>query len=136
MPTNTQSLDFNTVLGTVTFTFTNDAQLNQMWGNIASQFGQSGTMGEHTSEAGVFTPDAGEGGRAGVGNLSNDDVRFDNPDAESQTNLADGGNGLHAVFQAARLGDPNLPDGAVEATIGPFFPETHGNLTFSASFEI
>lgn len=115
-------------------TFTNPAQLNQMWGDIASQLGELGVMGEHSSAAGTFTPDPGDGGRTGVGNLSKDDARFQLPDGDSHTNLADGGQGLHAIFQASRLGDPNLPDGAIEATIGPLVPDPHGQIGFELLF--
>src|SRR4029077_18951115 len=108
----TVTTTIHTNLGDITVESQNAANLNSFWGGIASQLAQSGIMGEHTSEAGAFTPNAGDGGRQGVGNLSKDDPRFDNPTADSQTNLADGGQGFHAVFQAARLGDPaHLPPG-------------------------
>jgi hypothetical protein len=114
--------------GVQTFTSVNAANLNQFWGDIASDLGNAGIMGQHSSSHGTFTPNPGDGGRQGVGNLSKNDPRFDNTGLDSHTNLADGGQGLHATFQAARLGDPNLPPGAVEATVGPFFPEGHGNV--------
>ena len=123
----------HTNLGDITVESTNAANLNSFWGGIASDLGNAGIMGEHSSSHGTFTPDPGDGGRQGVGNLSKTDPRFDNPTGDSQTNLADGGQGFHAVFQAARLGDPNLPPGAVEATVGPFFPEEHGNIDIVGS---
>jgi hypothetical protein len=130
----TVTTTIHTNLGDITVESQNAANLNSFWGGIASQLAQSGIMGEHTSEAGAFTPNAGDGGRQGVGNLSKTDPRFDNPTADSQTNLADGGQGFHAVFQAARLGDAaHLPPGVVEATVGPFFPEAHGNIDIVGS---
>lgn len=131
MAKETQSFQFALGNGTVAeISYTNPAQLNQMWGSIASQMGGSGIMGEHSSSHGTFTPDPGDGGRQGVGNLSKDDVRFDNPLTDGGPNVSDGGQGLHAVFQASRLGDPNLPPGAIEATVGPFEPVVHGNVHF------
>jgi hypothetical protein len=113
----------------VVLTFKNPAQLNQMWGSIASQVGQSGIMGEHSSEAGAFTPDAGEGGRTGVGNLSKTDEDFLNPDPDLEGNpLSEGSQGLHGLFQGVRLGG-DLRGEPVEETVGPFLPEPHGNVT-------
>src|SRR5215204_5491865 len=118
-PTGTATITTN--LGDETFTFVNPAQINQAWGNIASQLGELGVMGEHSSAAGVFTPNPGDGGRQGVGNVSQDDLRFLPDGAEAGTGdaLANGAQGFHAVFQAARLGDPHLPGDSVEETIGP-----------------
>lgn len=127
-----QSFTFTTVLGDVEIGFTNPAQLNQMWGSIASQLGGAGIMGQHTNANAQFISQP----RDGVGNVSNDDPRFDNPMFESQNNLSDGGNGLHAVFQAARLGSPALPPGSVEASVGPFFPDAHGQVTFTPLFDL
>ena len=129
----TVTTTIHTNLGDITVESQNAANINSFWGSIAHQMGQSGIMGEHSSAAGTFTPNPGDGGRQGVGNLSKDDPRFDNPGADSNTNLADGGQGFHATFQAARLGDPNLPPGAIEATVGPFFPEAHGNIEIVGS---
>lgn len=134
MAKETQTLLFETVLGDVSFTFTNPAQLNQFWGDIASQLGSLGVMGEHSSSHGVFTPDPGDGGRQGVGNVSKTDLRFLNPDELGENNLANGGQGLHAVFQALRLGAAGLPPDAVEAQIGPLFPSAHGQVTFDILF--
>jgi hypothetical protein len=124
----TDSFSFQTNAGVYVFEFTNAANLNRFWGEIASDLGGAGIMGEHSSAAGVFTPDPGEGGREGVGNLSKDDPRFvplDAPDAD----LAGGAQALHALFQAARLGDPNLPAGSIESTVGPFFVDSTHNIT-------
>lgn len=130
-------MTFETVLGDVTFTFTNPAQLNRFWGDIASQLGALGVMGEHSSAHGVFTPDPGDGGRQGVGNLSKTDLRFLNPDEiDPVNNLAVGGQGLHAVFQAARLGAAGLPPDAIETSIGPLFPDPNGPVTFDVTFVI
>lgn len=124
----TESFSFQTNAGVYTFEFVNPANLNQFWGEIASDLGGAGIMGEHSSSHGTFTPDPGDGGRQGVGNLSTDDPRFvplDAPDGD----LAGGAQGLHALFQAARLGDANLPTGAIEATVGPFFVDSTHNIT-------
>ena len=122
----------HTNLGDITVESNNAANLNSFWGGIAHQLGNAGVMGDHSSSHGTFTPNPGDGGRQGVGNLSKTDPRFDNS-ASDGNNMADGGQGFHAVFQAARLGDPNLPPGAVEATVGPFFPEEHGNIDIVGS---
>lgn len=121
---------FHTTIGDYTFHYSNPAQLNQLWGQIIAELGDLGVMGEHSSAAGAFTPDPGDGGRAGAGNVSMDNLRFQFPDGDlTDNNLADGGQGLHAVFQAARLGDPNLPPEIIEATIGPLFAESNGQIT-------
>jgi hypothetical protein len=123
-----QTLIFETVQGDVAFTFTNPAQINQAWGSIASQVAGAGAMGEHSSANGVFISQP----RDGVGNVSKEDARFqpDGIDGQANNSLADGAQGLHGTFQAARLGDPNLPPGSVESEIGPFFPEVNGQLGF------
>ncbi len=122
------TFDFETDLGIYTFTAENAANINRFWGEIANTLGQSGIMGEHTSEAGAFTPNAGDGGRTGVGNLSNDNPDFSNLALDSNTNLADGGQGLHALYQAALLGGDDLPPGIVEGTIGPFVVDSSQNI--------
>jgi hypothetical protein len=128
-PSTTSTI--STVQGDQTFESVNPANLNQFWGDIASQLGMLGIMGEHSAESGTFTPNAGDGGRTGVGNLSKDDPRFLPEDATAGTGdaLANGAQGFHAVFQAARLGDPNLPPDSVESTVGPLFPDPNGNVT-------
>jgi len=126
----TQTTIFETDIGDVALTYTNQAQLNQMWGSIASQLGDAGIMGDHTSSQGTFTPDPGDGGPVGVGNLSKTDEDFINPDASGPNNLASGGQGLHGIYQAARLGEEGLPPDSVEASIGPLFPNTYGNVTY------
>lgn len=132
-PTTISTIDTN--LGDLTFASVNPANLNQFWGDIASQVAQSGIMGEHSSSHGAFTPDPGEGGRQGVGNVTKDNPNFLPDGAEAGTGdvLANGGQGFHGVFQAARLGDPNLPGTPVEETVGPFFPEPNGNVTLVSS---
>lgn len=130
------SFTFQTTLGAVTITAKNPAQLNSFFGSIASQLGQSGIMGEHSSSHGVFTPDPGDGGRAGVGNTSKKVAAFQNPEGTGNP-LSDGAQGLHALFQALRLGDPDaLPPGAVEGTVGPFIPRDHPNVTVTFDFII
>jgi hypothetical protein len=127
-------VDFNFELGSgeiAHVTADNPAQLNQFWGSVNSQLAQTGIHGEHTSAAGAFTPDPGDGGRAGVGNLSKTDEDFINPQGSHNVNTADGGNGLHAAYNGSLLGHPELlPPGVVEATIDPIFPHAHGNVGF------
>jgi hypothetical protein len=122
------TFDFETDLGTYTFTADNAANVNRFWGDIASDLGNAGIMGEHTSAAGAFTPDPGDGGRTGVGNLSRDNPDFQNLELDSNTNLADGGQGLHGVYQAALLGSDELPPGIVEATLDPIVVESTQNI--------
>jgi hypothetical protein len=120
------------------FDFSNPAQINQAWGQIIAHMGQEGIMGEHSSAHGAFTPDPflpdgsadpslSPPARSGVGNSSEDDPRFDNPDFEGN-NLSVGGNGLHGVFQALRFGDP-FPGNPVESQIDPFLPILHGQVS-------
>ena len=115
--------------GTFTFSSVNDANLNQFWGDIVSQMGQSGIMGGHSSSHGAFTPDPGEGGRDGVGNSTMDNPNFlpDGAIAGTGDVLAEGGQGFHAVVQGVRLGS-DLPGEPVEETVGPFFPTPDGNI--------
>jgi hypothetical protein len=115
----------------ITFEFTNPAQINQAWGQIIAHMGQEGIMGEHSSSHGFFTPDPGEGGRDGVGNSSNDDIRFDNPDSDA-VNVSVGGNGIHGVFQALRFGDP-FPVDIPEGDLDPFTPDLRGQVSVSVS---
>jgi hypothetical protein len=69
------------------------ASLNRCWGDIASDVGSAGLMGEHSSAHSPFTPDPGEGGRRGVGNVSKEDF---GP-------LSEGGQGQHAITNGERL---------------------------------
>lgn len=125
-PQGTTTLE--TDLGDETFVFVNEAQINQAWGSIASQVAGTGEMGVHSSEAGAFTPDAGDGGRAGVGNTSVSDEDFVPVGAED-TSTGTGANGYHATYNANLLGDPDtVPPGAVEGDIGPFEPELNGSI--------
>jgi hypothetical protein len=77
-----------------------DATMNQCWGETTQQFaqvddGQAG-LGEHSSDPPGFTP--GEGGRDGVGNVSEDDPDFGGLD------LSEGAQGAHANFVGAQMG--------------------------------
>ena len=86
-----------------------DATLNACWGSIASQVARSGIMGKHSSSSGTFTPDPGEGGRTGVGNVS-----------KGFGDLSAGSQGTHAIVNGGRLGADSLPDDIPEAQVGPF----------------
>jgi hypothetical protein len=131
--TDPVSFNFTTTLGVVTITADNPAMLNSFWGSVFSQMAQAGIAGEHSSSHGVFTPDPGDGGRQGVGNSSKNDPRFDSPFGE----LGGGEQGLHALFQGLRLGDPaSLPPGSVEGTVGPFIPQGHPGVTVTFDFVI
>jgi hypothetical protein len=116
-----------------TFTFVNPAQINQAWGSVSSQIGQTGDMGEHSSEAGTFTPDAGDGGRAGVGNVSTSDEDFvPVGDADGEVSLADGANGLHSTYNGALLGSEEIEEiapGSLEAEMDPIVPELYGSIS-------
>jgi hypothetical protein len=68
------------------------ATLNKCWGKVTKEFqavGEPG-MGDHASAHSPFTPDPGEGGRRGVGNVSKEDHGA----------LSDGGQGMHAIAVA------------------------------------
>jgi hypothetical protein len=131
-----ESFVFETDLGDVLVEANNPAQLNAMWGGTVKQLGQSGIMGEHSSSHGVFTPDPGDGGREGVGNLSKTDEDFQNPEGTGTTNLSDGGQGLHGLYQGVRLGEPGLPPG-VEADASPILPDFHNpNIHITPDFVI
>jgi hypothetical protein len=77
------------------------ATTNQCWGDVASQLGQRGITGQHSSSHSVFTPDPGEGGRKGVANQNQ--VLADNGDI-STGDPGEGGNGLHAIFVGGLVG--------------------------------
>ena len=129
-PLTDNSFDFTTSLGVYHIEADNPAKLNALWGDIASQMGQLGVMGKHSSSHGTFTPDPGEGGRTGVGNLSKDDPRFQIGDSADTPGNA-GTNGTHAISQAVLLGNPNLPL-SVERDIGPLFPDgNHPGITIT-----
>jgi hypothetical protein len=74
-----------------------------------------------SSNQGVFTPDPRDAGCAGVGNMSKTYPSFQPPDefVLLEGLVSAGSQGLHAMFQAARLGYPNLPDGSAEDGVGP-----------------
>jgi hypothetical protein len=122
----TDTATIPTAVGDQTFEFVNPANLNQLWGSIASQVAESGIMGEHTREGGSFTPDAGDGGRIGAGNVSKDFFGgVDIGATGSGDALADGAQGVHATTNGALLGD-TLPSDFIESTVGPFTPDPHG----------
>lgn len=95
------------------------ANNNVCWGKGASHLAKSGIMGEHTSAHGTFTPDPGDGGRRGVGNVSK----------EEHGDLSQGGQGRHAVNVGIFLGRDDLPflAGTPEGSIEPFECTSPGN---------
>ena len=122
-PLTDNSFIFETTRGSVLIEAKNPATLNALWGVAASNLAQQGVMGEHSSSHGFFTPNPGDGGRQGVGNVSKDDPNFQNPEGVGN-NLADGGQGLHGLFQSLRLG-PGLPPAAIESSLAPFLPQAN-----------
>ena len=68
-----------------------EAKLNRCWGQITKQFAP---LGDHASAHSPFTPDPGEGGRRGVGNVSKEDHGA----------LSEGGQGEHAIAVGEPLG--------------------------------
>jgi hypothetical protein len=79
-----------------------DATLNHCWGQVTKEFqafGEPG-LGEHASAASPFTPDPGEGGRRGVGNVSKED----------HAPLSAGGQGVHAIAVAPADIQESLPE--------------------------
>jgi hypothetical protein len=123
-PLVTATLDTN--LGTFTFETAQPATLNQLWGQVLSEMGQAGIVGEHTSSHGFFTPDPGDGGRTGVGNLSSDNpnFQFQFSDGSTSEGLSDGSQGGHALFQSMLFGSDFLPPDIVEAQIDPIYPHS------------
>jgi len=100
------------------------ATTNQCWGDVASEMGQRGIMGQHSSSHSVFTPDPGDGGREGVANqnqvLADDGVI-------STGDPGEGGNGLHAIAVGELVGTINPVTGA-EGTADPIVCDgTPGN---------
>jgi hypothetical protein len=79
-----------------------DATLNHCWGQITKEFQASGEpgLGEHASSHSPFTPDPGEGGRRGVGNVSKED----------HGDLSEGGQGMHAIAVAPDSIQSDLPE--------------------------
>ncbi len=74
-----------------------EAKLNRCWGQVTKEFqafGEPG-MGDHASAHSPFTPDPGEGGRRGVGNVSKED--HGDPLVNG---LGDGAQGKHAIAVA------------------------------------
>lgn len=92
----------------------NPAAKNQLWGCLASTFAQSetGAMGNHSSAHSRFTPDPGEGGRRGIGNVSKED----HSDLEGGQALANGAQGDHALRNNALLA--RYPSSSEEGVIG------------------
>jgi hypothetical protein len=79
-----------------------DATLNHCWGQVTKEFqafGEPG-LGEHANAASPFTPDPGEGGRRGVGNVSKED----------HAPLSEGGQGVHAIAVAPESIQESLPE--------------------------
>jgi hypothetical protein len=78
-----------------------DATFNQCWGQTTEEFAQMSDsqpgIGEHSQDPPGFEP--GEGGREGVGNVSEDDPDFGTP-------LSEGGQGVHANFVGDQMGLP------------------------------
>jgi hypothetical protein len=83
-----------------------DATLNRCWGQVTKEFqavGEPG-MGDHASAHSPFTPDPGEGGRRGVGNVSKED--HGDPLVNG---LGDGAQGKHAIAVAPASIQESLP---------------------------
>jgi hypothetical protein len=74
-----------------------DATLNHCWGQVTKEFQAVGDpgLGDHASSHSPFTPDPGEGGRRGVGNVSKEDFGGDLTGANG-----DGAQGEHAIAVA------------------------------------
>lgn len=73
------------------------AKLNHCWGQVTKEFqafGEPG-MGDHASSHSPFTPNPGDGGRRGVGNVSKED--HGDPLVNG---LGDGAQGKHAIAVA------------------------------------
>lgn len=100
------------------------ANNNVCWGKAASYLGSNGIMGQHTSAHGFFTPNPGDGGRRGVGNVSKEDHSLD-PTAPGG-GLSQGAQGQHAVNVGINLGSPFLA-GLPEGEVAPFECTAPGN---------
>ena len=74
-----------------------EAKLNHCWGQVTKQFAP---LGPHASAHSPFTPDPGEGGRRGVGNVSKED----------HGPLSEGGQGQHAIAVAPASIQSSLPE--------------------------
>ena len=91
-----------------------DATLNHCWGQITKEFqafGEPG-MGDHASAHSNFTPDPGEGGRRGVGNVSKED--HGDPEVNG---LGDGAQGAHAIDVAPSSIQDSLPEECQETEV-------------------
>jgi hypothetical protein len=98
----------------------NPATQNRCWGFVASEFARAepGAMGKHSSSHGFFTPDPGEGGRRGVGNVSKEDHTTPELVGTGQA-LAEGAQGQHADDVGNLLGADFIPDSEIEAQLDP-----------------
>lgn len=79
-----------------------EANTNQCWGDVTTQFAQDGTLGEHASSPPGFVP--GEGGRQGVGNVSKDNHAPAGTEPGTGGALAGGAQGEHAIAVGERMG--------------------------------
>jgi hypothetical protein len=127
MPPQTMTATIDTVEGSFTFETHNPATLNQIWGQVLSEMGQAGIVGEHTSAHGAFISQP----RDGVGNVSMDAERFqfDIDGGDNYSGLSDGSQGGHALFQSMLFGSDGLPPDIVEAQIEPIYPHDSGAFT-------
>jgi hypothetical protein len=96
------------------------ATLNECWGDVLSQFAQTqpGAVGQHSSADGTFTPNPGDGGRTGVGNVSKNNHTTEDLEGSGQA-LANGAQGQHAIDVGSLFGAPFLPEGSIEAETDP-----------------
>lgn len=79
------------------------ATINHCWGQLAAHLGTNGIMGTHSNAHSPFTPDPGDGGRTGVGNVSKNFHDNSGNDGTGQA-LANGAQGHHAINNGALLG--------------------------------
>lgn len=100
-----------------------DATLNHCWGQLASHLGKNGIMGLHSSAHGAFTPNPGDGGRKGVGNVSK----------EEHGDLSAGGQGIHAISVGSLLG-ASFTAGLPEGSIDPIDCTASGNSNNGSGF--
>lgn len=90
------------------------ANNNVCWGQGIKAFAQQGDtgLGGHASAQSNVTPDPGDGGRRGVGNVSKEDF----------APLSEGGQGIHAVTVGQFLPEPfecTSPGNSDKVTIEP-----------------
>jgi hypothetical protein len=79
-----------------------DATFNSCWGQSVKAFAAltPGIIGQHSRASSGVTPDPGDGGRQGVGNVSK------NTQTPPATNNGDGEQGVHANNNLAGVGLP------------------------------